>query len=132
MSERYPCIVPNFGLHPWFITERTPNWLKTLRGFLESTLAAAVGEIGLDKVMQALPGIKKDGKSFQLASGGSFGRKIDFADEVDVCGQQLQLAKELELLKSAGPVPAGEQGEENVKSQFLRTGSCWRQMLCQN
>uniref|UniRef100_M0ZYL7 Uncharacterized protein n=1 Tax=Solanum tuberosum TaxID=4113 RepID=M0ZYL7_SOLTU len=49
MSERYPCIVPNFGLHPWFITERTPNWLKTLRGFLESTLAAAVGEIGLDK-----------------------------------------------------------------------------------
>ncbi|OIT40051.1 PREDICTED: uncharacterized protein LOC109237307 [Nicotiana attenuata] len=103
MSDHYPCIVPNFGIHPWFITERTPNWLKTLKGFLEATPAAAVGEIGLDK--------------------GSFGRKIDFADQVDVFGQQLQLAKELkrpasihcvrafgdllELLKSVGPFPAG-------------------------
>ncbi|XP_057764610.1 uncharacterized protein LOC130985582 [Salvia miltiorrhiza] len=103
MSETHPSVVPNFGLHPWFISDRTPDWLKTLKDFLVSTPSAAVGEIGLDK--------------------GSTGKKIDFTDQVEVFRQQLQLAKELnkpasihcvrafgdllEILKSEGPFPAG-------------------------
>lgn len=103
MSDTYPSVVPNFGLHPWFISERTPDWLKTLKDFLAATPSAAVGEIGLDR--------------------GSFGKNIDFTDQVEVFRQQLQLAKELnkpasihcvrafgdllEILKSVGPFPAG-------------------------
>lgn len=103
MSDSHPAVVPNFGLHPWFISDRTPNWLKTLKDFLASTPSAAVGEIGLDK--------------------GSFGKKIDFTDQVEVFRLQLQLAKEmnkpasihcvrafgdlLEILKSEGPFPSG-------------------------
>lgn len=103
MSDKYPSVVPNFGLHPWFISDRTPDWLKTLKDFLAATPSAAVGEIGLDK--------------------GSKGKQIDFTDQVEVFRQQLQLAKELkkpasihcvrafgdllEILKSMGPFPAG-------------------------
>lgn len=103
MGDTYPSVVPNFGLHPWFISERTPNWLKTLKDFLAATPSAAVGEIGIDK--------------------GSTGKKIDFTDQVEVFRQQLRLAKELnkpasihcvrafgdllEILKSVGPFPAG-------------------------
>lgn len=103
MSESYPSVVPNFGLHPWFIAERTPDWLKTLKDFLAVTPSAAVGEIGLDK--------------------GSIGKQIDFTDQVEIFRQQLQLAKELkkpasihcvrafgellEILESVGPFPAG-------------------------
>lgn len=103
MGDTYPSVVPNFGLHPWYISERTPNWLKTLKDFLAATPSAAVGEIGIDK--------------------GSIGKKIDFTDQVEVFRQQLQLAKELnkpasvhcvrafgdllEILKSEGPFPAG-------------------------
>lgn len=103
MSDSYPFVVPNFGLHPWFISDRTPNWLNTLKDFLVSTPSAAVGEIGLDK--------------------GAIGKKIDFSDQVEVFRQQLQLAKELnkpasvhcvrafgdllEILKSEGPFPFG-------------------------
>ncbi|KAH6829035.1 TatD related DNase [Perilla frutescens var. hirtella] len=103
MSDTYPSVVPNFGLHPWFISERTVDWLKTLKDFLAATPSAAVGEIGLDK--------------------GSFGKNIDFTDQVEVFRQQLQLAKDLnkpasihcvrafgdllEILKSVGPFPAG-------------------------
>ena len=64
MSDCYPSVIPCFGLHPWFVAERTPSWLSTLKEFFESTPAAAVGEIGLDK--------------------GSRGREIDFTDQIEV------------------------------------------------
>lgn len=103
MSERNLCVVPNFGLHPWFIPDRTPNWLNILREFLESAPEAAVGEIGLDKAPWA--------------------SHIDFADQLEVFHQQLQLAKSLnrpasvhcveafddmvEVLNNLRPFPAG-------------------------
>ncbi|TQD72214.1 hypothetical protein C1H46_042253 [Malus baccata] len=103
LGESYPCVIPCFGLHPWFVAERTPNWLNTLKQFFESTPSAAVGEIGLDK--------------------GSHGKKVDFTDQVNVFRQQLELAKELkrpasihcvrafgdllQIMKSLGPFPAG-------------------------
>ncbi|KAK7315661.1 hypothetical protein VNO77_34227 [Canavalia gladiata] len=103
LAETHPCVIPCFGLHPWFVAERSPNWLQTLKEYFDSTPSAAVGEIGVDK--------------------GSQGRKIDFSEQVDVLRQQLELAKELnkpasvhcvrafgdllELMKSMGPFPAG-------------------------
>ncbi|XP_061351252.1 uncharacterized protein LOC133296308 isoform X2 [Gastrolobium bilobum] len=103
MAETYPCVIPCFGLHPWFVAERSPNWFKTLKEYFDSTPSAAVGEIGVDK--------------------GSQGRKIDFSEQVEVLRKQLELAKELnkpasvhcvrafgdllELMKSMGPFPAG-------------------------
>lgn len=103
MGGRYPSVIPNFGIHPWFIAERTPNWMNTLKEFFEATPAAAVGEIGLDK--------------------GSRGKQIDFTDQLEVFRVQLQLAKELkrpasvhcvrafgdllDVMKSIGPFPAG-------------------------
>lgn len=103
LAETYPCVIPCFGLHPWYVAERSPDWFKTLKDYFDSTPSAAVGEIGVDK--------------------GSQGRKIDFSEQVEVLTQQLELAKELnkpasihcvrafgdllELMKSVGPFPAG-------------------------
>ncbi|KAK7380666.1 hypothetical protein VNO78_33181 [Psophocarpus tetragonolobus] len=103
MAETHPCVLPCFGLHPWFVKERSPNWFKALRECFDSTPSAAVGEIGVDK--------------------GSRGRKVDFSEQMEVLRQQLELAKELnkpasvhcvrafadllEIMKSMGPFPAG-------------------------
>ncbi|KAK3198351.1 hypothetical protein Dsin_021766 [Dipteronia sinensis] len=103
MSERYSSVIPCYGVHPWFIQERTPNWFTSLKDLFATTPSAAIGEIGLDK--------------------GSRGREIDFTDQVEVFRQQLELAKELkrpasihcvrafgdvlEIMKSVGPFPAG-------------------------
>ncbi|KAF3793235.1 putative metal-dependent hydrolase [Nymphaea thermarum] len=103
MGEQYDCVVPSFGLHPWFVEERTTNWLTSLRDLFRNTPEAAVGEIGLDK--------------------GSRGKQIDFTTQVEVFREQLELAKELgkpvsvhcvrafgdlqEILQSLGPFPAG-------------------------
>ncbi|MEI8088275.1 MAG: TatD family hydrolase [Opitutaceae bacterium] len=44
-------LTPSFGLHPWDTGNRSPQWLKTLRHYLETNPLAAVGEIGLDRWM---------------------------------------------------------------------------------
>ncbi|KAI4350390.1 hypothetical protein L6164_004849 [Bauhinia variegata] len=73
MGETYPSVIPCFGLHPWFVAERSPNWFKTLKEYFDATPSAAVGEIGLDK--------------------GSHGRQIDFSEQIEVLQQQLNLRK---------------------------------------
>ncbi|XP_052201196.1 uncharacterized protein LOC127807409 [Diospyros lotus] len=103
IGESYECVVPCFGVHPWWVAERSPNWLNTLKQFFKSTPSAAVGEIGLDK--------------------GKRGREIDFNDQIEIFQQQLELAKELrrpasvhcvrafgdllQIMKSTGPFPDG-------------------------
>ncbi|BBN05742.1 TatD DNase family protein [Marchantia polymorpha subsp. ruderalis] len=103
MGESQSTVIPNFGLHPWFIPGRTNNWLETLKGMLESTPTAAVGEIGLDL--------------------GTHGSKIDEALQLDILKAQLTLARNLNrpaslhcvraigplqhLLEEMGTFPAG-------------------------
>lgn len=124
MSEQFSCVVPCFGLHPWYVAERSPNWMRTMREMFAETPAAAVGEIGLDK--------------------GSHGKNIGFTEQIEVLRQQLELAKELErpvsihcvrafgdlleILQSIGPFPAGVilhsyLGSAEMVSDFAKLGS---------
>ncbi|KAF5450564.1 hypothetical protein F2P56_030899 [Juglans regia] len=124
MGEKYTSVIPCFGLHPWYVAERTPNWFNTLKECLESTPSAAVGEIGLDK--------------------GSRGKEIDFSDQIDVFRQQLELARELnkpvsvhcvrafgdllQIMKSIGSFPAGVilhsyLGSAELVPEFAKLGA---------
>jgi TatD DNase family protein len=47
-------VLPSFGYHPWYLAERTPQWLENLAHFLDQ-IPAAVGEIGLDRWKPDLP-----------------------------------------------------------------------------
>ncbi|MQL98654.1 hypothetical protein Taro_031366 [Colocasia esculenta] len=75
MSEQHPCVIPCFGLHPWYVEERSPNWLSSMKEFFNAVPCAAVGEVGLDK--------------------GSHGKEIDFSVQIEVLRQQLAFAKEV-------------------------------------
>lgn len=44
-------LLPSFGVHPWDVGNRTPNWQQTLLRHLDETPDAAIGEIGLDRWM---------------------------------------------------------------------------------
>jgi Mg-dependent DNase len=48
LAKRIPNVIPSFGYHPWYIRERTSDWLKNLSRFLDAA-PSAIGEIGLDK-----------------------------------------------------------------------------------
>lgn len=55
-ADDFPdAIIPSFGLHPWFVPERSPAWLSTLCSFIERYPGAGVGEIGLDRWKEGLP-----------------------------------------------------------------------------
>ena len=46
-----PGMIPSFGLHPWFVRERSPAWRDALGRALSAHPNAAVGEVGLDRWM---------------------------------------------------------------------------------
>jgi len=48
LARRHPIVLPSFGLHPWYLRERTSNWRENLMKFL-GTVPSAVGEVGLDR-----------------------------------------------------------------------------------
>jgi TatD DNase family protein len=49
LARRFPVVLPSFGYHPWYLGERTSEWLANLRRFLDDTPGAVIGEIGLDR-----------------------------------------------------------------------------------
>jgi TatD DNase family protein len=54
LAKQSPLVLPSFGYHPWYIHERTDDWLKNLTCFLDE-IPSAVGEIGLDRWKPDLP-----------------------------------------------------------------------------
>jgi TatD DNase family protein len=54
LAKQSKIVLPSFGYHPWYLHERTPEWLQQLEKFLD-TVPGAVGEIGLDRWKPDLP-----------------------------------------------------------------------------
>lgn len=52
LSRRHSALSPAFGIHPWYVSGRSQNWLGTLTELLLSEPAAIVGEIGLDHAIE--------------------------------------------------------------------------------
>lgn len=75
MGEDHPSVIPCYGLHPWYVNDRSKDWLSTLKSMLLSEPAAAVGEVGLCQSKR--------------------GRLVDSDLQVEVLKQQLHLAREL-------------------------------------
>lgn len=54
LAREFPEVIPSFGYHPWYLHERSPNWIAALNRALDE-LPSAVGEIGLDRWKPDLP-----------------------------------------------------------------------------
>ncbi len=100
LAEAHRDIVPFFGLHPWFVSERSAHWQEKLAAHL-AAIPSGIGEIGLDRWL----------------------RERDEKAQEQVFLRQLELARELQrpvvihclrawgwlmrLLEPAGPPPSG-------------------------
>lgn len=51
LSRTCAGVLPSFGLHPWSVAERSPDWDRRLMSILRAHPTAGVGEIGLDHAL---------------------------------------------------------------------------------
>lgn len=49
LSRRFDWVIPSFGLHPWDVGNRSPEWSEKLQDTLARHPGCPVGEVGLDK-----------------------------------------------------------------------------------
>lgn len=49
LARERPWVRPAFGLHPWYVSGRSPGWRARLAELLAEFPAASLGEIGLDR-----------------------------------------------------------------------------------
>jgi len=94
LARRHPDrVIPAFGIHPWYVHERTPAWKERLNRYLDDVPGAVVGEIGLDRWILECSPAARAGVSQVLAEF----RAAPFAEQEEVFGEQLQIAAERNL-----------------------------------
>lgn len=54
LARQNKIVLPSFGYHPWYLDERTTEWMKQLEHFLDQ-VPSALGEVGLDRWKPDLP-----------------------------------------------------------------------------
>jgi TatD DNase family protein len=107
LSLKYDSVIPNYGIHPWFIDDLSPGWIEKLATLVKSEIAR------LDEKLK--PGIGEAGLDFAIRKPNKYLQEKIFTD-------QLILAKELKLpisihirkawdlfihiIKKIGPLPA--------------------------
>ncbi|MEM9017091.1 MAG: TatD family hydrolase [Verrucomicrobiota bacterium] len=52
LAERFPEVIPSFGIHPWWTGSAERGWEKELEKWLKYFPQAGVGEVGLDRWMR--------------------------------------------------------------------------------
>ncbi|CAK0745558.1 hypothetical protein CVIRNUC_001628 [Coccomyxa viridis] len=102
IGREHEAVIPNLGLHPWWVKQRTDSWVVRLRQLLIAHPGAGLGECGLDHA-------RADG--------------VGSEEQAAVFSEQLRLGKELQrpisvhcvkafgelsnIVQKAGPFPAG-------------------------
>lgn len=103
LARQHPdLILPAFGLHPWYVHQRSPEWFHALVHWLDVTPGATVGEIGLDRWILETP----------TAVGTTFAARppAPLTEQIEVFQRQLALASErrlpasLHCLQAWGPL----------------------------
>ena len=70
IASKYAGVVPSFGLHPWYVRERSPPWMDVLRDCLAKTPSASSPLEVQGQEMFALDGITRRNRSSSLTYHG--------------------------------------------------------------
>lgn len=97
----FPGVAPGFGLHPWYIKERTGGWKSRLEELLRRYPSAGVGEAGLDHAMDERNDSEQELVLMeQLETAAKFGRPVSLH-----CRKAWEAVQR--CLGAAGMLPSG-------------------------
>ena len=126
LAERHDCVLPSFGLHPWFVHKRSPDWLAKLEQQLDAW-PSAVGENGLDRWK---PGLAYDGQEEVFAAQLRLAAERDLPASIHCLktwGRLQELLRDGPLPKRGfllhsygGPVEMVEPLARHVEENFVR------------
>jgi TatD DNase family protein len=92
LAEGHKGIVPCFGLHPWFVGKARAGWLELVEDFL-TRASSCVGEIGLDRAVDAEPAEQEEAFRAQLRLAKKLKRPVSIHC-VKAWGRLLEIIKE--------------------------------------
>jgi TatD DNase family protein len=87
-----PAVLPSFGLHPWYLGERTQHWRSSLVDALGANPRAGVGEIGIDGWLPKQPARIKQRYAPSLGDAPA----PSLAEQTPIFLEQLELAAEMD------------------------------------
>jgi len=128
LADAHPgLVIASFGLHPWFIQEKSSAWLRTLRALLADR-PAGIGEIGLDGRMN--DGLDADREAVFLA-------QLDLSCELALPASvhcRDAWGRMLDLLLHRPPHPAGllihaYSGPPDALPASVHCRDAWGRML---
>lgn len=93
LAERHAEVIPAFGWHPWYLGERSAQWLPALRHWLTTVPGSVIGEIGLDRWMIDQP---ERWRRYRDETAPDPTEPPGLAEQEEVFVGQLRLAAELE------------------------------------
>ena len=77
LAGEKPWVHPSFGLHPWYVQNRSSRWKETLEALLLQFPNAGVGEVGLDRWIENFDiETQTEVFSFQLALAAKHDRPL--------------------------------------------------------
>ncbi len=89
LARAYPDLIqPAFGMHPWYLHERTRTWKEELESHLDAMPHATVGEIGLDRWILDSPPASRAGIDPALATLVA----PPLAEQLEIFQAQLEIA----------------------------------------
>ncbi|HEX3020751.1 MAG TPA: TatD family hydrolase [Chitinispirillaceae bacterium] len=121
ISKKFDSVIPAFGMHPWYIGERSGVWLDKLESLLKSVPKAAVGEIGLDYTLKT--GNEKEQLSVfadQLRLAARLQRPVSIHCR-KAWGNLLELLKEEKGIKQGGAIHS-YSGAPQLVTLFQKLG----------
>jgi TatD DNase family protein len=119
LAQRFPEVIPAFGLHPWRVSTRSPVWREVLEGCLGRCSRAGLGEAGLDGWILDQPA----DRCLELGTGPSGPAPME--EQIAVLRAQLDLAEarglpvSLHCLRAWGPLLAVLRGRGPLPRGFL-------------
>ena len=111
LAQRFSFVRASYGVHPWDVAGRSPQWLATLRARLVAEPSVAVGEIGIDRW------ILESARPQDLPPGQL--PPAPLPEQIEVFLAQLALAVELDRPASIHCLQAWGTLEELLRSQPL-------------